>query len=152
MNTKRIGNIGEAKVLAKFVELGIPVYIPFGENESADLIAEFNGKLQKVQVKTSTKYQEGYTNFNLVSTCFKGNSSYHHTYDETDIDYFALYSIPLDEIYLIHVNDSSSGSIRIRKEVNITKSIKSRNASECLIDNIITDIPDDDIDWRTSDN
>ena len=26
MNTKRIGNIGEAKTLCKFVEKGIPVY------------------------------------------------------------------------------------------------------------------------------
>lgn len=37
MNSKRIGNIGEAKVLAKFVEMGIPIYIPFGDDEKADL-------------------------------------------------------------------------------------------------------------------
>lgn len=55
MNSKRIGNIGEAQVLNKFVSLGIPVYIPFGDNEKADLIAEFNGKLNKIQVKTSQK-------------------------------------------------------------------------------------------------
>ena len=33
MTTKQLGNIGEAKALAKFVELQIPVYIPFGDNE-----------------------------------------------------------------------------------------------------------------------
>ena len=43
MDTKGVGNIGEAKVLCKFVELGIPVYLPFGDNERSDLIAEFNG-------------------------------------------------------------------------------------------------------------
>lgn len=53
MTTKQLGNIGEAKVLAKFVELKVPVYIPFGDNEKSDLIAEFNGKLNKIQVKTS---------------------------------------------------------------------------------------------------
>ena len=58
MNSKRIGNIGEAKALAKFVELGIPVYIPFGDNESADLIAEFNGKLNKIQCKTTAAISE----------------------------------------------------------------------------------------------
>ena len=47
MDTKGVGNIGEAKVLCKFVELGIPVYLPFGDNERSDLIAEFNGKLNK---------------------------------------------------------------------------------------------------------
>lgn len=53
MTTKQLGNIGEAKVLAKFVELKVPIYIPFGDNKKADLIAEFNGKLNKIQVKTS---------------------------------------------------------------------------------------------------
>ena len=27
MNSKQIGNIGEAKVLSKFIELGFPVYL-----------------------------------------------------------------------------------------------------------------------------
>ena len=38
MNSKRIGNIGEAAALMKFVEIGIPVYLPFGDNEKADLL------------------------------------------------------------------------------------------------------------------
>ena len=53
MNSKRLGNIGEAKAIAAFVENQIPVYIPFGDNEKADLIAEFNGKLNKIQLKSS---------------------------------------------------------------------------------------------------
>lgn len=48
MNTKNVGNVGEAITLAEFVKRGIPVYIPFGENERADLVAEFNGKLNKI--------------------------------------------------------------------------------------------------------
>ncbi len=55
MTTKQLGNIGEAKTLAKFVELMIPVYVPFGDNEKSDLIAEFNGRLNRIQVKTSEK-------------------------------------------------------------------------------------------------
>lgn len=46
----------------------IPVYIPFGDNERADLIAEFNGKLQKIQVKTSEKCEDGKVTFSLVSS------------------------------------------------------------------------------------
>lgn len=38
MNTKRLGNIGEAKVLSAFVEHEIPVYIPFGDNEKLNLM------------------------------------------------------------------------------------------------------------------
>ena len=52
-NTSAIGNIGQAKVLSKFVELGIPVYTPFGEGYTVDLIAEFNGKLNRIQIKTT---------------------------------------------------------------------------------------------------
>lgn len=55
METKRIGNIGEILTQSKFVQRGIPIYIPFGENEKADLIAEFNGKLNKIQIKTSER-------------------------------------------------------------------------------------------------
>ena len=45
MTTKQLGNIGEAKTLSKFVELQIPVYQAFGDNEKSDLIADFNGRL-----------------------------------------------------------------------------------------------------------
>ena len=40
---KQKGNIGEAKCLAKMIELGIPVAIPFGDNERYDLIIEDKG-------------------------------------------------------------------------------------------------------------
>ena len=73
INTKNIGNIGEVKTICKFVELGIPVYTSFGDNESADMIAEFNGKLQKIQCKTSQKLSEG----NIVvglTTNYKSNT------------------------------------------------------------------------------
>lgn len=53
MTSKQLGNIGEAKALAKLVSMNIPVYVGFGDNERADLVAEFNGKLNKLQVKTS---------------------------------------------------------------------------------------------------
>ena len=48
MNTKTKGNIGEAIILAEFVKRGIQVSIPFGDNARYDLIAEFNGKLNKI--------------------------------------------------------------------------------------------------------
>ena len=48
MNTKDKGNIGEAVILAEFMKKGISVSIPFGDNARYDLIAEFNGKLNKI--------------------------------------------------------------------------------------------------------
>lgn len=45
MATKQLGNIGEAKALAKLVSMN--VYVSFGDNEKADLVAEFNGRLKE---------------------------------------------------------------------------------------------------------
>lgn len=65
MNTKQLGNIGD---LCKFVSLRVPVYQAFGDNERSDLIADFNGKLQRIQVKTSEKCEDGKMTFSLVSS------------------------------------------------------------------------------------
>lgn len=116
INTKRIGNIGEAKVLAKFVELGIPVYIPFGDNERADMIAEFDGKLQKIQVKTSVGSKDGQVTFSLVSSTRHCKNGLAHKYTSSEVDYFALYSLQRDCVYLLKVPEEPLRSVAIRYE------------------------------------
>lgn len=105
MTTKQIGNIGEAKVLSEFVRLGIPVYLPFGDNEKADLIAEFNGKLNKIQVKSSQKIIEDKVRFSLVSSTTHRQNGVKHIYTENEIDYFAFYNLERDKVYLISINE-----------------------------------------------
>ena len=58
MNTKSQGNIGVAAAIAYFTANNIQVSIPLGDNSRYDLIVEINGKLKKVQCKTS-RYQIG---------------------------------------------------------------------------------------------
>ena len=106
-NNKLIGNIGESKVIAKFCEFGIPIFIPFGDNERIDLIAQFFGKLNRIQIKTSSVDNGEYV-------IFPTSSSYNHTtnkhrqfYDKSMIDYFALYNIKRDQIYIIPVDFNS---------------------------------------------
>ena len=91
MNSKQIGNIGEAKVLSKFIELGFPVYIPFGDNEKADLVVEFNGKLNKIQIKTSVDAKNGNITFDLTSSTAHRKNGMRHKYTIDEVDYFALY-------------------------------------------------------------
>lgn len=105
MTTKQIGNIGEAKVLCKFVSMQIPVYVPFGDNERADLIAEFNGKLNRIQIKTSEKAEDGKMVFSLVSSTAHRQQGVKHKYTSEEIDYFALYNIARDELFLISINE-----------------------------------------------
>ena len=116
MNSKSIGNIGETKVLCKFVELGIPVYIPFGDNEKSDLIADFNGKLNRIQVKTSLKAEDGKMIFDLTSSTFHRKNGVRHIYSSDEIDYFACYNIERDKIFLIPIDKAPKTSIHVRYE------------------------------------
>ena len=105
MNSKRLGNIGEAKTLSKFVELGIPVYIPFGDTESADLIAEFGGKLNKIQCKTTSSVKEGSISWMLKSTIVTSSNKFKtHRYTKEEVDYFALYHSIFDILLLVPIN------------------------------------------------
>lgn len=138
MNSKRIGNIGEAKVLAKFVEMGIPIYIPFGDDEKADLIAEFDGKLNKIQVKTSIKSKNGCSIFDLTSSTAHRTNGERRKYLNSEIDYFALYSLDRDKIYLMKVPDNPMSAITIRFE-DTKRGMKSRfnYESDFLIENVL---------------
>lgn len=139
MNTKRIGNVGEAKVLAKFVELSIPVYLPFGDNEKNDLIAEFNGKLNRIQVKTSKEVKNGTIHFDLVSSTVHRKNGVKHIYNKNEIDYFACYNITRDKIYLIKINDAPKTGIIIRYEKSKNNQIQNiRFEDEYLIDNVLS--------------
>ena len=138
MNTKSIGNIGEAKVLAKFVELGIPVYLPFGDNEKADLIAEFNGKLNKIQVKTSIKAEEGKMIFDITSLTQHRKNGVKHIYTSDEINYFACYNIERQCILLFKVDEVPNTTITVRYEKPKNGQISGiRFEEDYLIDKIL---------------
>lgn len=123
MNTKDIGNIGESKVLSKFIELGVEVFIPFGDNSKADLVANFNGQLQRVQVKTCLNINERTGTYIINLTNSHAHTSKHNKekYTKKDIDYFAVYCIQRKEPLLFSVEDvlgKSSITIRFKSQKN----------------------------------
>ena len=118
MNSKNKGNIGEAIVLAEFTKRNIQVCIPFGDNARYDLVAEFNGKLNKIQVKYC-----GQETINNSFECPCVSSTNHTTNKhlstyENDVDYMAFYIIAIDKILLIPI-DKISGrkTITFRTEL-----------------------------------
>lgn len=138
MNTKSIGNIGEVKTISKFVELGFPVYLPFGDNEKADLIAEFNGKLNKIQVKTSVKAENGVVKFDLTSSTTHRKNGVKHIYTNQEIDYFACYNLSRDKVYLIKVDNAPNTMLTIRYEMSSNGQTKSiRLEKDYLIENVL---------------
>lgn len=105
MNTKRLGNIGEIKTIAKFVEMQIPVYQAFGDIEKADLVADFNGKLNKIQVKTSEIFEDGSFKVDLTSSTIRKKVDYKHKYSSDEIDYFAIYNLQSDTLLLLPIKE-----------------------------------------------
>lgn len=103
MNGKTVGDIGEAKVLCEFIELGIQVYLPYGENSKVDIVANFNNKLNKIQVKTcSHTIDDGKYNVYLKNTSLRsdGNSVVSLPTKE-DIDFFAIYCLEREKPILV---------------------------------------------------
>lgn len=117
MNTKTKGNIGEAIILAEFVKRGVQVSIPFGDNARYDLIAEFNGKLNKIQIKYCSQVTEN------NSVMCKSSSSKNHTTNkrldtyENDVDYIAFYIQPWNTCCLVPIAECSGTTFTIRKDL-----------------------------------
>ena len=118
INSKRIGNYGEAKTLMEFVKHQIPVSIAYGDNERYDLIAEFNGRLNKIQVKTSNKSKnmESFEVFLVNRSTLKG-STITRTYNKSDVDYYAICNIEMDIVLLYPNEGLGKTSVSFRKNI-----------------------------------
>jgi hypothetical protein len=58
-NTKKIGEISEAIVIAEFLKSGFPVLLPFGDNQRYDMVVEVDGRFLRVQCKTARTLRGG---------------------------------------------------------------------------------------------
>lgn len=105
MNTSQLGNIGEARVLSEFTKLGIPCYLPYGAGNTADLIAEFNNKLNKIQIKTTSSLNKA----GAMEWKVTRQEGYHGNkinYKKEDIDYFAFYCLETDIVCLVPFDEN----------------------------------------------
>lgn len=121
MITKEKGNIGEAVILSEFVKRGIQCSLPFGDAARYDLIAEFNGKLNKIQIKYCAQITE---NNSIICPCASSTNhttNKHYTTYENDVDYIACYVQPLDKSILIPIKEigkQKSVTVRITPTSN----------------------------------
>ena len=120
MNTKDKGNIGEAIILSEFVKRNIQVSIPFGDNARYDLIAEFNNKLNKIQIKYCGETTK---TGSIVCKC---SSSKNHTTYINDVDYICCYLRPWNVSIIIPIEEIGNRKMFIiRKES--TKNNQNKN-------------------------
>ena len=114
-DTNTIGDISEATIIARFLQLGYVVLTPYGGNQRYDLVIEDNeGKLWRVQCKTAQIQDEGtIVAFNTAthSIATKNRQMRHY---RGQCDYFAVYSEKLDKIYLIPVDQVGEVKAHLR--------------------------------------
>lgn len=111
LNTKQKGNLTELQCITACYLLGYNVSIPYGENSRYDFILDLNGKLLKIQVKTSRlklsiKNPQDAIVFACRSTNTNAHGNTYHRYNKQQIDYFATYWD--NQCYLIPVEECST--------------------------------------------
>lgn len=110
MDTKKKGNLTELQCLVEFMKNECGINIPYGDNSKYDFIADVNGKLLKIQVKTSSlRDDKNSIKFSCRSTHLNCKGVSNVRYTKEDIDYFATYWN--GKCYLVSINECSSEKI-----------------------------------------
>ena len=95
------GNLGLGKAIEYFTSHSIPVAIPLNDTQKYDLIADFNGKLQRISVKTSRATENGKSfSVQLINTGGSSGNNNIRPFDNESCDYLFIYTIN-EEYYLI---------------------------------------------------
>ena len=99
------GNLGLGKAIEYFTSHNMPVAIPLNDTQKYDLIVDFDGKLQRIQVKTS-RYAKTKTSYEvLLKNCGGTSKSYTpRLFDNTSCNYLFIVT-GNDKIYLIPSKD-----------------------------------------------
>lgn len=100
---KQKGNLTELECITAFYKLGYQCSIPYGENSRYDFIADIDGKLIRVQCKTSREVDVGVIEFPCRSSRSNTQSNLQRRYTADEIDYFCTfwngqcYLVPISE-------------------------------------------------------
>lgn len=110
------GSLTELKCMTAFMENGYEVNVPFGNHARYDFVADINGKMIRVQVKTSVA-NDDYLEFSCTNSHYVKGRHVHSRYGKNEIDYFATYC--KDKCYLIPVTECSTEKrLRFNKPKN----------------------------------
>lgn len=108
------GNLGLGKAIEYFTSHSIPVAIPLNDTQKYDLIADFNGKLQRISVKTS-RCTDNNISFSVQLRNTGGSSGDNkiRPFDKNSCDYIFVYTAK-EELYLI-----PSSMINAKNSINV---------------------------------
>lgn len=96
--SKVVGELTESIFQTQILALGGRISKPYGDSSKYDFITDFNGVLNRVQVKSAYNHKNRY-----AINCFYGGKKKHKNYDSNDIDLIAAYVSDLGVWYIIPV-------------------------------------------------
>jgi hypothetical protein len=102
-DNKKKGNLTELKTMLAFLELDHNISVPYSESSRYDFVADINGKLIRVQCKTSRIAGRNSFKFKCRSDYCNTTSFSSRPYTKEEIDYFATvwnnvcYLVPVEE-------------------------------------------------------
>ena len=105
-DSKKKGNLTEMQCMSAFIENNCSVSIPYGDNSKYDFIADVNGRLLKIQVKTASKRDDESIKFSCRTTHVNCSGVKNVKYNSDDVDFFATYWNRT--CYLVPVNECSA--------------------------------------------
>lgn len=110
MTPKAVGEVSEGIVLAHLLKQGKTVCLPFGNNQSYDLVIEKAGVFVRVQVKTA-RLRNGCVVFDTCSknTITNKRAAYHGR-----ADLFMAYCPATEKIYAIPVDECGVREVCLR--------------------------------------
>lgn len=132
MEPHRKGEFTEATVVAELKRRGIPVSMPFGDNERYDVIVETpRGELVTLQVKTG-RLRDGKVLFGAESQHTNSRGHVYERYDG-DVDSFLVYCDELEALYLVPEREVGS-RMALRVEEPEVRNSKINWATEYAFD------------------
>ena len=113
LSSHYIGKITELAVAENFLKLGYQVSQPLVADSRYDFIVDINGKLIKIQVKTSTLKEDGaYFEFATSTSHTNTVGTINKSYTKDEIDYFA--TMCNNQCYVVPVEKCGCRGQRLR--------------------------------------
>ena len=118
LSNKQKGNLTELQCMTEFYKLGYTVCIPYGENNRYDFIVDIDGKLIRVQVKTSRTYDNG-RSYEISCRSSRTNSkrSINKPYNKEEIDFFCTMIENICCLIPVHECNNTK-TIRVMESLN----------------------------------
>src|SRR6266436_10228801 len=124
-DTNRIGEISESAIITRFLQLGYIVLTPYGGNQRYDLVIEdADEQFWRIQCKSAWIDEDGTVlKFDTANHNVTGTKRDWRHY-RGQCEYFAVYSVELNKVYLVPVDDVGYTRAHLRLEPSKNKQVK----------------------------